>query len=84
MARTFLEDLRSGGTVDRHLADQLVLFCALARGESTYIVPRRTGHLESNLWLVEQFGVRTSVEGQRVVIDGVGLSRPAIAAGASS
>lgn len=84
VARTFLEDLRSGGTVDRHLADQLVLFCALARAESTYSVPRRTGHLESNLWLVEQFGVRTSVEGQRVVIDGVGLSRPAIAAGASS
>lgn len=84
VARTFLEDLRSGATVDRHLADQLVLFCAVARGESTYIVPRRTGHLESNLWLVEQFGVRTSVEGQRVVIDGVGLSRPAIAAGASS
>jgi hypothetical protein len=31
VARTFLTDLRSGATVDRHLADQLVLFAAGAR-----------------------------------------------------
>ena len=40
VARTFLADLRSGATVDRHLADQLVLFAALAHGRSGYIVPR--------------------------------------------
>lgn len=75
VATTFLEDVRSGATVDRHLADQLVLFCALARGTSSYIVPRASAHLESNLWLVAQFGARVAVDGRRVQIQGLALSR---------
>jgi RNA 3'-terminal phosphate cyclase (ATP) len=75
VATTFLEDVHSGATVDRHLADQLVLFSALARGTSTYTVPRHTPHLESNLWLVGQFGARVAVDSTRVEIQGLGLSR---------
>ena len=75
VATTFLEDVRSGATVDRHLADQLVLFCALARGTSSYIVPRASAHLESNLWLVAQFGVRVAVDAGHVQIQGLALSR---------
>jgi RNA 3'-terminal phosphate cyclase (ATP) len=75
VATTFLEDVRSGATVDRHLADQLVLFCALARGRSSYIVPRASAHVESNLWLVAQFGARAAVDARSVEIDGVGLTR---------
>src|SRR5690606_31001138 len=72
VATTFLEDVRSGATVDRHLADQLVLFCALADGTSRYIVPRVSGHLESNLWVVGQFGVRATADSRRVEIEGLG------------
>ena len=75
VATTFLEDVRSGATVDRHLADQLVLFCALARGTSSYIVPRHSPHLESNLWLVAQFGARATLEARRVEIQGLALTR---------
>lgn len=75
VATTFLEDVRSGATVDRHLADQLVLFCALARGTSSYVVPRHSPHLESNLWLVAQFGARATVEARRVEIQGLALTR---------
>jgi RNA 3'-terminal phosphate cyclase (ATP) len=75
VATTFLEDVDSGATVDRYLADQLVLFCALARGVSSYIVPRASAHLESNLWLVAQFGARVAVDGRRVEIQGVGMTR---------
>jgi RNA 3'-terminal phosphate cyclase (ATP) len=75
VATAFLEDVHSGATVDRHLADQLVLFCALARGTSGYTVPRRTKHLESNLWLVAQFGAQAAVEGRRVEIQGLALPR---------
>jgi RNA 3'-terminal phosphate cyclase (ATP) len=75
VAKTFLDDVRSGATVDRHLADQLVLFLALARGTSSYIVPRPSPHLESNLWLVTQFGARVRVEAKRVEIQGVALTR---------
>jgi len=75
VAMTFLEDVRSGATVDRHLADQLVLFCALAHGTSSYIVPHDSAHLESNLWLVGQFGARVAVDARCVEIQGVGLTR---------
>jgi len=75
VATTFLEDVRSGATVDRHLADQLVVFCALARGTSSYVVPRASEHLESNLWLVGQFGARVAVDGRHVQIHGQALSR---------
>jgi RNA 3'-terminal phosphate cyclase (ATP) len=75
VATTFLEDVHSGATVDRHLADQLVLFCALARGTSSYVVPRASAHLESNLWLVVRFGASVAVDARRVEITGVGLTR---------
>ena len=70
-----LQDVRSGATVDRHIADQLVLFAALAHGTSRYIVPRETEHLTTNLWLIGQFGARGRVERRQVVIDGLGLTR---------
>jgi RNA 3'-terminal phosphate cyclase (ATP) len=75
VATIFLQDVHSGATVDRHLADQLVLFCALAQGTSSYIVPRHTPHLESNLWLVGQFGAGVAVDGGRLEIQGLALSR---------
>lgn len=75
VASTFLEDLRSGATVDRHAADQLVLFCALAHGTSGYLVPSITEHLQSNIWLVAQFGARAMVNAKRVQIHGLGLTR---------
>jgi RNA 3'-terminal phosphate cyclase (ATP) len=83
VAKTFLQDVHSGATVDRHLADQLVLFAALAQGTSRYIVPRETEHLATNLWLIEQFGARGRVERRQVVIDGLGVTRAPAQEGAS-
>lgn len=73
VAASFLEDVRSGATVDRYLADQLVLFCAVATGTSSYIVPGDSTHLDSNLWLVAQFGARATVNARVVEIQGLGL-----------
>lgn len=50
-----MDDLRTGATTDRHLADQLILFAALAKGTSEFLIPRATDHVQSNLWLVEKF-----------------------------
>jgi RNA 3'-terminal phosphate cyclase (ATP) len=61
--------------VDRHLADQLVLFAALAEGTSHYRVPSQTAHLQSNLWLVSQFGVQGRCRAQHVTIEGLGVNR---------
>jgi RNA 3'-terminal phosphate cyclase (ATP) len=75
VAAAFKEDLRSGATVDRFLADQLVLFAALAHGTSSYVAPRRTKHLESNLWLIGLFGANSTMEDRRVTIDGLAPTR---------
>jgi RNA 3'-terminal phosphate cyclase (ATP) len=72
VAETLLVDLARGATVDRHMADQLVLFAALARGISRYLVPSHTDHLASNLWLTSQFGAQVLLQGQQVTIDGLG------------
>lgn len=74
VAGHLLEDLASGATADRHAADQLVLFAALAKGTSEYVVPRPTEHLETNLWLAERFGAVAGLDGNRVRVEGLGLS----------
>jgi RNA 3'-terminal phosphate cyclase (ATP) len=68
-------DLETGATVDRHLADMLVVFAALAQGTSKYLVPSVTDHVESNLWLVELFGAKTRVVDRCVQIEGISLAQ---------
>lgn len=71
---TLQEDLDTGATVDRHLADQLILFAALADGRTQYRIPMMTDHVESNLWLVEKMlGARTARDGNVITIEGIGL-----------
>ena len=54
-AELLLEDLASGATVDRHAADQLLIFTALAQGRSVYRAPVVTDHVESAAWLASLF-----------------------------
>jgi RNA 3'-terminal phosphate cyclase (ATP) len=71
-----LSDISTGATVDRFAADQLILFAALARGQSRYIVPCLTDHIESNLWLIEKIlGAGTEVRENVISIDGIGFFR---------
>ncbi len=73
VAESLLDDIRAGATVDRHVADQLIPFCALAGGASEYIIPRATEHVETNLWLVESIlGAATELDGRRLRIEGAG------------
>ncbi len=75
VARDLLADLHSGATVDRHLADQLIPYAALAEGVSRYRIPRMTDHVEARLWLVEEIlGAKTSVKDNMVRIDGIGFT----------
>jgi RNA 3'-terminal phosphate cyclase (ATP) len=73
VAGHLLGDLATGATTDRHVADQLVPFAALAKGVSEYLVPRSTAHLETNLWLAERFGATARLEGNRVRVEGLGV-----------
>jgi RNA 3'-terminal phosphate cyclase (ATP) len=77
VAHTLLADLDTGATVDRHLADQMVVFAALAAGTSTFRIPRVTDHVHTNIWLVETIlGAQARLEGERLHIQGVGYAPP--------
>jgi len=73
VARSLIEDLATGATVDRYLADQLILYAALANGVSQYRIPQLTEHVETNLWLVESMlGAKTEIDKNSVRIQGIG------------
>ncbi len=74
VAQQLLEDLRSAATLDRHAADQVIPFAALAEGESRFRIPRLTEHIESNSWLVKEFlGAEVCVRGNLLTVAGVGF-----------
>lgn len=75
VARALLEDIDSGATVDRHTADQLIIFAALADGESRFVAPMVTEHVLSSAWLVRKFlGAEVRLEGCQVHVRGVGFT----------
>ncbi len=47
--------LRSEGGIDPYLADQLIPFLALAKGNSSFTTSRITEHLLTNLWVIQHF-----------------------------
>jgi RNA 3'-terminal phosphate cyclase (ATP) len=47
--------IESDGCIDSHLADQIVPFMALAKGNSFFTTTQITEHLLTNLWVIEHF-----------------------------
>ena len=77
VAQALLDDVASDATVDRHLADQLIIFAALAAGTSIFRLPQVTDHVPTNLWLVETIlGARAHLESQQLCIQGIGYTSP--------
>ena len=73
---SLLEDLATRATTDRHLADQLILFAALAEGTTQYLIPRMSEHIRSNLWLVDEIlGVKSDLKGNLLTIRGIGFQK---------
>ncbi|CAE7507384.1 RTCA [Symbiodinium pilosum] len=61
--RKGLDFFHGGGAVDGHLEDQLVVFMALAKGCSRLRLGKATRclHLQTALWLAQQFGASARV-----------------------
>jgi RNA 3'-terminal phosphate cyclase (ATP) len=58
--------LEAEGCVDPHLADQLIPFMAMAKGNSSFTTTRVTEHLSTNLWVIQHFkNVKVSVTGEK-------------------
>lgn len=51
----FIQHYERNALFDPHLADQLIIYCALAMGRSHFTTSRISNHLLTNKWVVEQF-----------------------------
>jgi RNA 3'-phosphate cyclase len=47
-------DLRAGVTLDVHATDQMLVFLALASGESHFVVRELSSHARTAMWLIER------------------------------
>ena len=54
-AEAYLAFRKSSAALDRHLADQMLIYLALAKGPSTLTTEAVTSHLLTNIWVIEQF-----------------------------
>jgi RNA 3'-terminal phosphate cyclase (ATP) len=76
VARNLINCIATGATVDKYLADQLIIYAALAEGTSEYLIPEMTEHINANLWLAERIlGTKAEIEGNRLRIEGIEYSR---------
>ena len=57
VAGDLLDHHACGATLDRHMADQILLPMAFAGGASQFTCPTVTRHLQTNAWVIERFGV---------------------------
>lgn len=55
--RALQSHVRSGAAMDLHLADQVLLPLSFANDASVFTCPSATAHLETNAWVIEQFGI---------------------------
>ena len=53
-AMKLIEEINSPATLDVYMADQIIPFAALARGRTSFLVRRLTGHLLTNIELTEK------------------------------
>jgi RNA 3'-terminal phosphate cyclase (ATP) len=54
-AEAYLAFRASGAALDLHLADQMLIYLALAPGPSSFTTEAVTSHLLTNVWVIEQF-----------------------------
>jgi RNA 3'-terminal phosphate cyclase (ATP)/RNA 3'-terminal phosphate cyclase (GTP) len=54
-ARDLHQLLSTPTTVDQHMADQLLPFLSMASGNSAILAPEITGHVRTNMWVIQQF-----------------------------
>ena len=55
VALELLKEQKSGTCLDKHLADQILPYLALAGGKSSVTVSEITNHCKTNIWTIEKF-----------------------------
>ena len=54
-AISLLDEEKTGACLDKFLADQILIYMALAKGNSKVTVSQLTSHLKTNIWTIEKF-----------------------------
>lgn len=68
-AAALAREIDSGMTVDKHLADQLIIFMALLPN-SIIIAKEASDHLHTNIYVAEKFcPIKFRVEGEKISVD---------------
>ncbi|MEM0482081.1 MAG: RNA 3'-terminal phosphate cyclase [Nitrososphaerota archaeon] len=75
-----LSQLSTGAPIDKHLADQLIIWMALADGESKIRASAMTSHASTGVEVVGSltgagFEVREGAQGVEIICRGIGFSR---------
>jgi RNA 3'-terminal phosphate cyclase (ATP) len=74
VASRLKEDLATDATVDRHMADQLILYAILGSGTTQYMIPRLTDHVEASMYVAEKWGAGVSIKGNALAVTGLGCT----------
>ena len=75
--RAFKDFEKTEATVDCHLADQLILYLALAHGDSFIITEKVTSHLQTNIEVIKRFlpvSINLDSVSGKVSLKGAGLN----------
>lgn len=76
VAAELIGELRAGASVDRFAADQMILFAALAAGESRFRTSQITEHVHTSAWLAKEFlETEITIEEKTLAVKGVGFSK---------
>lgn len=76
-----LREIKTNACIDAHLADQILIYMALANGHSTITASELTMHTKTNIWVIEQFiDTNFSIEERgdrtvRIEVKGIGVKR---------
>jgi len=63
-AKQLVSEISTGKAIDSHLADMIVPYLAVAKGESKIGISQVTSHLTTNLWTIERIlGTPMNLEG---------------------
>ena len=84
VCRDFIEFEKTEATVDNHLADQIILYMALAHGDSFFITPEITSHLATNIDIIKRFlpfGINVNSTSGHVHVTGTGMNPPELISG---
>ncbi len=70
-AKELIASIESKAALDKYMADQILLFLALADGKSEITVEKITDHVKTNIKVIEQMlGTKAAIEDTRIIIGG--------------